>query len=100
MREGRYTHTRRVTLGESRLMEEREQEQPADGQRRRVWAAIRPHAVEPGALGEYVALSLQADNQVAAQTFPSIAAHLATNCKFCRRAAGEIRAFILAHPDD
>jgi hypothetical protein len=53
----------------------------------RLWAAARPdvlpHAVEPGALGEYAELVHRVGHEAAAQDFPDVTAHLKSECKTC-----------------
>ena len=63
---------------------------------RELWAAVEPHAVDPGALGDYVALLLQRGPTEAARAFPEVAAHLATGCASCQAATQEIATFLRA----
>jgi hypothetical protein len=49
----------------------------------RLWAAVRPHEVEPGELGEYVAVLLERGEPAAERAFPDVAEHLGTPCDRC-----------------
>lgn len=60
----------------------------------RLWAAVRPHDVEPGELGEYVAVLLSRGPSEAQRSFPSVAAHLRERCRRCEADLGEIQALL------
>jgi hypothetical protein len=55
---------------------------------------VRPHAVDPGTLGDYVALWRRAGRDEAAATFPAVATHLAAGCTDCSSMAAEIWAVL------
>lgn len=54
---------------------------------KRLWAAAgladAGHGIDPGELGQYAGVLRQHGGQIAADDFPSIAAHLQTGCKTC-----------------
>src|SRR4051812_3779286 len=60
-------------------------------------AAVRPHSVEPGTLGEYVAHLLQAGQDAAFYAFPAVASHLMVGrrggwgCPGCNVLVAEMR---------
>ena len=56
----------------------------------RLWAAVEPHDVEPGELGEYAAVLLERGLAQAEQTFPAVAAHLRASCDRCSADLAEI----------
>jgi hypothetical protein len=63
--------------------------------------AVDAHPVEPGALGEYVALLLRAGPNAAGYAFPTVAGHLSwggddhTGCRSCNDDALELRIALL-----
>lgn len=61
---------------------------------RRLWGAVRPHAVDPGALGEYAVLVRRRGPVEAQRAFPAIAAHLARSCATCEEDLDELAALI------
>lgn len=56
----------------------------------RLWAAVNPHPIEPGALGEFAQLYSEQGEDSAARAFPEISAHLASGCQECVTALEEI----------
>jgi hypothetical protein len=54
------------------------------GRLRLLWRAARPHAVDPGGLGEYAALLRRGGPATAARAHPDVAAHLAAGCAACQ----------------
>src|SRR5690242_10892714 len=61
---------------------------------RRLWAEIRPHPIDAGAVGDYVTLQIRAGPDVAARAFPEVAAHGVDECPTCREIARDVRAFL------
>jgi hypothetical protein len=49
----------------------------------RLWAAVRPHGVDPGALGEYAAVLSRRGPVAAQRAYPTVVAHLARGCEVC-----------------
>src|SRR5215212_9171983 len=66
---------------------------PATGLQR-LWAEVRPHAIEAGAVGEFVALQLRAGPAEAAQVFPEVAGHGVDECPTCSEVARDVRALL------
>ena len=62
----------------------------------RLWDEVRPHAIEPGTVGDYVALQIRAGPAEAARAFPDVAAHGVDACPVCSEVAVDVRAFLVA----
>jgi CRP-like cAMP-binding protein len=62
----------------------------------RLWDEVRPHAIEPGTVGDYVALQIRAGPAEAARAFPDVAAHGVDECPSCSEVALDVRAFLMA----
>src|SRR5262245_40109531 len=83
--------------GADELMQKRAPDWPPGMSRehwRRLWAAADLHPVDPGALGQYVALRLRTNAAEAAGIFPAVAAHLDTHCASCLSAMKELESFL------
>jgi putative tryptophan/tyrosine transport system substrate-binding protein len=66
--------------------------------RSRLWetatAEVAPHPIEPGAIGEYAMLLRRSGTEVAARTFPAVAAHLRAGCPQCRADLLDLEEFV------
>jgi len=61
---------------------------------RRLWDAVRPHTVDPGALGEYAVLLRRQGPVTAQRALPAVAAHLARSCETCEEDLDELVALM------
>jgi CRP-like cAMP-binding protein len=57
-------------------------------------AEVRPHEIEPGAVGDYVALQIRAGADEARRAFPDVATHGVDDCLSCAEIARDVRGLL------